>query len=126
MADGEAVSLNTTGACLRDVEETIQEVIMDEIDFVKIEVASMSATEDAWYEVPLSRCKQKLEVRTTQDHFFGCTQRKRDHLGISLDRRRRGGVTGAAGTGLLRTTPERAPPHDGPCGKHCCQRTHER
>jgi len=57
MVDGDSVSLNTTDACFRDVEETIEEVVLCQVDFVKIEVATMSAAKDARYKMPLSRCK---------------------------------------------------------------------
>jgi hypothetical protein len=125
VADRDTISFDMADPCFRGVEETIEEVIMYQVDFVEIKVASMSATKDARDEAPRSRGKHQLEVGATDEHFLRCTQWERDHLGGDADGRGCTGFADVAGAALFRNAPERAAPHSGPFGKHRSQRTYE-
>ena len=76
MAQALPLTLHNVFTTFGRVEDAIDEVIVEQIDFVNVKNAFVRARQDAGLETHRTVADRPLEIDRTDHHVLGCTQRK--------------------------------------------------
>ncbi len=82
MAEGDAFAFDDVGAHGGGVEQDIDDVIVEQVDFVDVEQAAVGACQHAWLKMALAFLDGAFDIERADDAVFGGGNGQVDEGGV--------------------------------------------